>query len=60
MPQQTPKPTPPLQLLMPLDSQRLRGMSPTERGQVVTRLAALLLEASEDIGTVEEQADDRL
>ena len=25
MPQQNPKPTPPLQLLMPLDSQRLRG-----------------------------------
>jgi imidazolonepropionase-like amidohydrolase len=60
MPQQNPKPTPPLQLLMPLDSQRLRGMSPMERGQVVTCLAALLLEASEDIGTVEEQADDRL
>jgi hypothetical protein len=60
MPQQNPKPTPPLQLLMPLDSQRLRGMSPPERGQVVTCLAALLLEAIEDIGTVEEQTDDRL
>ena len=45
---------------MPLDQQRLRGMSLTERGQVVTCLAALLLEASEDIGTVEEQTDDRL
>ncbi|TFL17276.1 hypothetical protein [Jannaschia formosa] len=60
MPQQNPKPTPPLQLLMPLDSQRLHGMSPTERGQVVTCLVALLLEASEDIGTAEERADDRL
>jgi hypothetical protein len=60
MPQQSPKPTPPLQLLISLDSQRLRGMSPTERGQVVTCLASLLLEASEDSGTAEERADDRL
>lgn len=34
-------------------------MSPTERGQVVTCLAALLVEASEDSRTAEERADDR-
>ena len=60
MPQQNPKPTPPLQLLMSLDSQRLRGMSSTERGQVVTCLAALLLEAIEDSRIEKERTDDRL
>ena len=62
MPQQSPKPTPPLQLLMPLDSQRLRGMSLTERRQAVTCLAAFLLEAiemSEDGGIAGVRADDR-
>jgi hypothetical protein len=58
MPQQNQKPIPPLQLLIPLDPQRLRGMSSTERGQVVTCLAALLLEGIEDIGIEKERTDD--
>ncbi len=45
---QTPltKPSPPRQLLIALDSTRLRGMSPDDRRQAVTRLAILLAEAA--------------
>jgi hypothetical protein len=46
----------PRQLLMPLDSTRLRGMSPLDRGAAVTRLANLLLEAARTV--VEERNDD--
>jgi hypothetical protein len=35
----------PRQLCMPLDSVRLRGLSPSERKEIVLRLARLLLEA---------------
>ena len=38
-------PSGPRQLQMQFDSKRLRGMSPQERHQVVTRLAILLAEA---------------
>jgi hypothetical protein len=34
-------------MLMPLDSTRLRGMTPLDREQAVRRLAALLVEAAE-------------
>lgn len=40
------KPSCPRQLQMQFDSKRLRGMSPQERRQVVTRLAILLTEAA--------------
>ena len=40
------KPSAPIQLLMPLDSTRLRGMSLLDRQQAVTRLAILLTEAA--------------
>jgi hypothetical protein len=40
---------------MALDSARLRGMSPSERGAVLARLANLLLEAA---GVVAEEHDD--
>jgi len=36
----------PRQLCIPLDSARLRGMSPTERRISLARLAGLLLEAA--------------
>ena len=50
------RPPSPKQLLMPLDSTRLRGMTPLERQQAVTRLALLLTEAA---GAVDaEQSDD--
>jgi hypothetical protein len=52
------KPSPPTQLLMPLDSTRLRGMSPLERKQAVTRLAILLTEATEAV-EVEPRDDGR-
>lgn len=48
----------PTQLLMPLDSTRLRGMSPLDRKQAVTRLAILLTEASEAV-EVERRDDGR-
>jgi hypothetical protein len=49
-------PTPaPRQLSMALDSARLRGMSPAERGMVLARLASLLLEAA---GVAAEERDD--
>ena len=49
------KPSPPTQLLMLLDSTRLRGMSPLDRKQAVTRLAILLTEAA---GAVEAEPRD--
>jgi len=45
----------PRQLSMVLDSVRLRGMSPFERGAVLARLAGLLLEAA---GVVVREHDD--
>lgn len=50
-----PKPSPPRQLLIALDSARLRGMSPLDRRQAVTRLAILLMEAS---GAANGERDD--
>jgi hypothetical protein len=49
-------PTAPHQLSMPLDCVKLRGMSPSERGTVVMRLALLLMEAAGVAG--EEHGDD--
>ena len=46
----------PRQLLIALDSTRLRGMSPLERRQAVTRLGILLTEAAGTADT--ERADD--
>lgn len=40
------KPPTPKQLLMPLDSVRLRGMSTSDRREAVARLANLLSEAA--------------
>jgi len=39
-------PAAPRQLSIPFDSGRLRGMSPSERGTALVRLASLLLEAA--------------
>ncbi len=47
--------SPPRQLLIALDSARLRGMSPLDRRQAVTRLAMLLMEA---VGAAEMERDD--
>lgn len=44
------KPSSPKQLQMQFDSTRLRGMSPHDRQQAVTRLAILLTEAAEPEG----------
>jgi hypothetical protein len=55
-----PKPFPtPHQLSMALDTIKLRGMSPTERGRVLALLARLLLEAA-GATKAGEQADDRV
>ena len=54
----TTKSPPPYQLLIAFDSTRLRGMSPAERRQAVTRLAALLIEAS-GMALVERDDDQR-
>lgn len=43
------------QLGMPLDSLKLRGLSPSERSVVVARLATLLMAAA---GVVMEENDD--
>lgn len=40
------RPSLPKQLQMRFDSTRLRGMSPPDRRQAVTRLAILLIEAA--------------
>lgn len=47
--------SPPRQLLIALDSARLRGMSPLDRRQAVARLAILLMEA---VGAAETERDD--
>ena len=47
--------SPPRQLLIALDSARLRGMTPLDRRQAVTRLAMLLMEA---VGAAEMEQDD--
>lgn len=47
--------TAPRQLSMVLDSVRLRGMSPSERGAALARLAGLLLEAA---GVAVRESDD--
>ena len=39
-------PSAPRQLNMPLDSVKLRAMTPIERGEAVARLACLLMEAA--------------
>jgi hypothetical protein len=52
------KSPPPYQLLIAFDSTRLRGMSPAERRQAVTRLATLLNEAS-GMALVERDDDQR-
>jgi hypothetical protein len=55
-PQTVASPTrPPLQLSMPLDSVRLRGMDPSQRATVIARLASLLMEAA---GIVAGERDD--
>ena len=48
----------PRQLSMVLDSVRLRGMSPSERGAVLARLAGLLLEAA-GVAVGERDDDER-
>jgi hypothetical protein len=47
--------TSPKQLQMQFDPTRLRGMSPQDRQQAVTRLAILLTEAG---GAAEQEGDD--
>lgn len=48
-------PSSPRQLQMQFDSERLRGMHPRERQQVLTRLTILLAEAA---GTSKLEQDD--
>jgi hypothetical protein len=48
----------PRQLNIPFDSARLRGMTPSERRAVLTRLTSLLLEAA-DIAAEELDDDQR-
>ena len=56
----TPVPSPPVprQLSMPFDSRKLRGISPTERGTALARLASLLLEAA-GVAAGEHDDDER-
>ena len=49
------QPSMPKQLQMQFDSTRLRGMSPLDRQQIVTRLATLLTEA---VGAAEPEGSD--
>jgi hypothetical protein len=49
------RPSTPKQLQMQFDSMRLRGMSPLDRQQIVTRLATLLTEAA---GAAEPEGSD--
>lgn len=58
MPTPRTKPSSPTQLLMPLDSDRLRGMTPRDRQQVMSNLAILLTEATRAAGK-EEHGDER-
>lgn len=55
MPDLPARQTSPKQLQMQFDSTRLRGMSPQDRQQAVTRLAILLTEAA---GAAEQGGDD--
>ena len=55
LPTPTRSPALPRQLSMPFDSERLRGMSPTERSTAIARLASLLLAAA---GVAAEERDD--
>lgn len=55
MPDLPARPTLPRQLQMQFDPTRLRGMSPQDRQQAVTRLAILLTEAA---GAAEQGGDD--
>ena len=48
-------PSDPHQLSMPLDAPKLRGLSPSERGEVLGALATLLLQAADAEG---EGSDD--
>jgi len=57
-PAHTGLPFAPRQLSMVLDSVRLRGMSPSERGAVLARLAGLLLEAA-GVAVGERNDDER-
>ena len=52
------RPSSPKQMQMQFDSMRLRGMTPHDRQQVVTRLAILLAEAA-GAATAEEHNDGR-
>ena len=51
-------PLAPRQLSMPFDPRKLRGMSPTERGTALARLASLLLEAA-GVAAGEHDDDER-
>jgi hypothetical protein len=51
------RPSPPRQLLIALDSTRLRGMSPRDRRQAVMCLATLLAEAAGAAAHVERDDD---
>jgi hypothetical protein len=51
------RPSPPRQLLIALDSTRLRGMSPRARRQAVMCLATLLAEAAGAAAHVERDDD---
>ena len=53
------RPSSPRQLPIALDSTRLRGMSPHDRRQAVTRLAALLTEAAGAAADAERGDDGR-
>jgi hypothetical protein len=55
MPDLPARPTSPRQLQMQFDSTRLRGMSPQDRQEAVTRLATLLTEAA---SAAEQEGDD--
>lgn len=49
------KPPSPKQLLMPLDSTKLRGTNPADRQRIVTCLAIVLTEAA---GAADKERDD--
>lgn len=55
MPDLPARPTLPRQVQMQFNSTRLRGMSPQDRQQAVTRLAILLTEAA---GVAEQEGGD--
>ncbi|WGF90834.1 hypothetical protein [Marinivivus vitaminiproducens] len=53
------KPSSPAQLMMPLDSTLLQGMSSLDRQQAVRRLAILLTEAAAGVVDAERRDDGR-